>query len=126
MPTHLFLFCVDRENLHIISKEFAAELEVEDIPAKARLINRGMPEYAYDIFQNRSAFPKSQHHVVNSDFGTYVSYDQVHCPNAEKVFDQVINLKINEFYTEKDIDEMGQAVEKVADYNFKKDTLWKF
>ncbi len=112
----LFLFRIDTKKLNVTSKEFAAALEAEGIPAKSRLITGGMPEYAYDIFQNLSAFPKSKHPFVNSEFGTLVSYRHVRCPNAEEAFDQVINLTINEFYTEKDIDEMGQAVEKVAEY----------
>ena len=111
-----FLFRVDTEMLNVSSKEFALALDAEGIPAKANLITGGMPEYAYDIFKNRSAFPNSQHPFVNSAFGTDISYKDVHCPNAEKAFEQVIVLPINEFYTEKDIDEMAEAVEKIANY----------
>lgn len=111
-----FLFRVDTELLNVSSKEFASALDAEGIPAKANLITGGMPEYAYDIFKNRSAFPDSQHPFVNSEFGTDISYKDVHCPNAEKAFEQAIVLPINEFYTEKDIDEMAEAVEKVANY----------
>lgn len=111
-----FLFRVDTKKLEITTKEFVAALEAEGIPANAHMITGGMPVYAYDIFQDLSAFPKSKHPFVNSEFKTDVSYHDVHCPNAEEAFNKVINLTINEFYTEKDIDEMGQAVEKVADY----------
>ncbi|MBE9481327.1 MAG: hypothetical protein IMY69_06495 [Bacteroidetes bacterium] len=54
--------------------------------------------------------------IITGSYFTDVSYHDVHCPNAEEGFDTVINFTINEFYTEKDIDEMGQAVEKIADY----------
>ena len=111
-----FLFRVDTKKLEITTKELVAALEAEGIPANAHMITGGMPVYAYDIFQDLSAFPKSKHPFVNSEFKTDVSYHDVHCPNAEEAFNKVINLTINEFYTEKDIDEMGQAVEKVADY----------
>jgi len=116
----LFLFRVNTEKLNISSSEYAAALEAEGIPAKANQITGGMPEYAYDIFQNRSAFPNSRHPFVNTDFGTNISYQDIHCPNAEKSFEQVINMQINEFYTQQDINEMGQAVEKVAGYYYKK------
>jgi dTDP-4-amino-4,6-dideoxygalactose transaminase len=116
----LFLLRVDTDRLKISTKEFSSALEAEGIPNNANLITGGMPEYAYDIFKNRSAFPDSQHPFVNSAFGTDVSYQDVHCPQAEKAFEQVINLQINEFFTEKDIDEMGQAVKKVADYYYRK------
>lgn len=111
-----FLFRVDTELLNVSSKEFASALDAEGIPAKANLITGGMPEYAYDIFKNRSAFPNSQHPFVNSEFGTDISYKDVHCPNAEKAFEQAIVLPINEFYTEKDIDEMAEAIEKASNY----------
>ncbi len=111
-----FLFHVDTELLNVSSKEFASTLDAEGIPAKANLITGGMPEYAYDIFKNRSAFPNSQHPFVNSEFGTDISYKDVHCPNAEKAFEQAIVLPINEFYTEKDIDEMAEAIEKASNY----------
>ena len=115
-----FLFRVHTEELNIGSIEFAAALEAEGITAKAKLITGGMPEYAYDIFQNRSAFPNSSHPFVNSEFATNISYKKVYCPHAEKAFEQVINLPINEFYTEQDIDEMAEAVNKVAKYYKKK------
>ena len=116
----LFLFQVDTKRLHISTGEFSAALEAEGIPNQSHLITGGMPEYAYDVFKNRSAFPNSKHPFVNSDFGTNVSYDSGSCPNAEKAFERVINLQISEFYTEKDIDEMGLAVEKVAGYYYHK------
>lgn len=114
----LFLFRVDTEMLHTTTEEFSKALDAEGIPNQANMITGGMPEYAYDIFKNLSAFPDSQHPFVNETFGTNVSYQDVTCPHAEKAFEQVINLQINEFYTEKDVDEMAQAVEKVANYYY--------
>ncbi len=116
----LFLFQVDTQRLHITSREFSIALEAEGIPNQSNLITGGMPEYAYDVFSNRSAFPNSKHPFVNKDFGTNVSYNRGSCPYAEDAFEQVINLNISEFYTEQDIDDMGRAVEKVANYYWKK------
>jgi len=116
----LFLFQVDTQRLHITSREFSIALEAEGIPNQSNLITGGMPEYAYDVFSNRSAFPSSKHPFVNSDFGTNVSYQDICCPEAEKAFERVINLQISEFYTEQDIDDMGRAVEKVANYYYSK------
>jgi dTDP-4-amino-4,6-dideoxygalactose transaminase len=112
----LFLFRVEKEILNTTTKEFSKALQAEGIPNESNLLTGGMPEYSYNIFKNRSAFPESQHPFVNKTFETNVSYQDVHCPHAEIAFEQVINLQINEFFTEKDIDEMAQAVEKVAGY----------
>jgi hypothetical protein len=112
----LFLFRIDTKKLNVTSDIFSAALEAEGIPNKAHLITGGMPEYQYDIFKNRSAFPHCKHPFVNSDFDTNVSYAHIECPHAERAFEQVINLEISEFYNEQDIKEMGLAVEKVARY----------
>ena len=115
-----FIFRVDTEKLSVSSAEFSAALKAEGIPNVANMLTGGMPVYAYDIFKNRSAFPNSLHPFVNREFGTNVSYDNVNCPVAEKAFTQTINLKMNEFFTEQDIEEMGQAIEKVAGYYLEK------
>jgi perosamine synthetase len=112
----LFLFRIDIEKLGITSVEFSKALEAEGIPNKPNMITGGMPEYAYDIFKNRSAFPNSLHPFVNSEFGTNISYENVHCPVAEKAFKEVITMNLNEFFTDKDIEEIGNAIEKVAMY----------
>jgi perosamine synthetase len=111
-----FLFRIDTSLLGITSSEFSKALAAEGIPNNANLITGGMPEYAYDIFKNLSAFPKSKHPFFNNDFGTGISYEKTNCPVAEKAFKEVINLPMNEFFTEQDIEEMGAAVEKVAKY----------
>ena len=98
----------------------ATAVKFEGIPNEAGMITGGMPEYAYAIFKNRSAFPDSLHPFVNSEFGSNVSYDNVNCPVAEKAFTQAINLEMNEFFTEQDIEETGQAIEKVATYYMEK------
>jgi perosamine synthetase len=116
----LFLVRIDTDKLQVTTKEFSAALEAEGIPNSANLITGGMPEYAYDIFKNRSAFPQSQHPFVNKEFGTNISYRDTRCLQAEKAFKQVINLQISEFYSDQDIEEMAQAVEKVAHYYYKK------
>ncbi|MEA3476665.1 MAG: DegT/DnrJ/EryC1/StrS family aminotransferase [Bacteroidota bacterium] len=116
----LFVFRVDTEKMAVTLDEFSAALEAEGIPNYPRVITGGMPEYAYEIFKNRSAFPNSKHPFVNSEFGTNVSYDNVNCPVAEKAFTQSVNLDMNEFFTEQDIEDMGQAIEKVAGYYMEK------
>lgn len=112
----MFLFKVDTRLLRVTSNEFSAALSAEGIPNQPHLITGGMPEQAYDIFKNRSAFPQSQHPFVNSDFGTSVDYAGQNCPHAEEAFETAINMTINEFYSETDIEEMGRAVDKVARY----------
>ena len=110
----MFLFRLDFSKLNVSAKEFSEALDAEGIPNKSHMITGGMCEYQYDIFKNRSAFPNSRHPFVNSDFGTNISYPDGLCPVAEKSFTETINLSLSEFYTDRDIDDMVKAIEKVA------------
>ncbi len=116
----LFLFRVDLQRLGVSLGEFSRALAAEGIPNKPHMITGGMCEYQYDLFRNRSAFPSSAHPFVNREFGTDVSYPDGLCPVAEKAFEETINLDINEFYTDRDIDDMARAVEKVAEFYLQK------
>ncbi len=112
----LFMFRIDLQQMQVTLADFSKALAAEGIPNSPHLITGGMCEYQYDIFRNRSAFPNSMHPFVNSEFKTNISYHDGLCPNAEKAFEETINLQINEFYAEQDIKEMAAAIDKVAGY----------
>jgi perosamine synthetase len=112
----LLVVRLDPQVIHTPLAEFCAALEAEGIPCEPGKITGGMPIYRYDIFQNRSAFPGSQFPFVSTDWKQDVSYPPGLCPRAEEAFQQTFNLNITEFYTESDIDEMVEAVAKVAEH----------
>ncbi len=117
--THAFFLYVVRLEpgvIHAAVPEFCSALEAEGIPCEPNKITGGMPEYLYDIFQTRNAFPDSKLPFVSKDLGTDIEYPGGLCPNAEEAFEQTFNLNISEFYTEQDIDDMINASSKVADY----------
>jgi hypothetical protein len=94
--------------------DFCRALDAEGIPSEPNKITGGMPVYLYDIFQNRSAFPKSMLPFVSKDLDSNVAYPRGLCPVAEDAFAHTFNLAINEFYTERDVDDMVRGVAKVA------------
>jgi perosamine synthetase len=112
----LLVVRLDPQVIHTPLAEFCTALEAEGIPCEPGKITGGMPIYRYDIFQNRSAFPGSQFPFVSTDWKQDVSYPPGLCPRAEEAFQQTFNLNITEFYTESDIDEMVEAVAKVAEH----------
>lgn len=117
--THSFFLLVvriDPDVIRVPVKEFCRALEAEGIPSKPNMITGGMPVYLYDIFQNRSAFPKSMIPFVSEDLGSNLEYQRGLCPNAENAFEHTFNLNITEFYTEEDIDDMIRATTKVSGY----------
>jgi perosamine synthetase len=116
---HSFFLYVVRVDPKVITAsvlEFCKALEAEGIPCEPNKITGGMPVYMYDVFQNRSAFPKSMLPFVSKDMDSNVSYPKGLCPRAEEAFERTFNLNINEFYTDSDIDDMVTGVRKVAEH----------
>jgi len=104
----LYFFKLDFALLRCTSREFSAALAAEGIPNEAHLITGGRPVYLYDIFQKRSAFPLS-----TLPFGSR-TYKKGDCPIAEEAFSSWITMNIHEHYSDRDIQEIGFGVAKVA------------
>jgi len=122
--THSFFLLVvriDPRVIHASPLEFCQALAAEGIPCEPNKITGGMPVYLYDLFQKRSAFPGSPFPFACKDLGSDVSYPKGLCPNAEEAFEHTFNFNINEFYTDRDIEEMIEATAKVADYYRRKE-----
>jgi perosamine synthetase len=114
---HSFFLLVVRLEPGVIGTtvaQFCQALEAEGVPCEPNKITGGMATYLYDIFQKRSAFPRSRFPFVSRDLGSKVAYPRGMCPRAEEAFEHTFNLNITEFYTEQDIDEMVEGVAKVA------------
>lgn len=110
----LFVVRVDPAVIGAPVAELCKALEAEGIPCEPSKITGGMPIYLYDVFQNRSAFPKSRLPFVSKDLGSRVSYPRGLCPAAEEAFEHTFNVNLTEFYTEADVDDMVRGVAKVA------------
>ncbi|MFB3825586.1 MAG: DegT/DnrJ/EryC1/StrS family aminotransferase [Bryobacteraceae bacterium] len=106
----LYLFKLDLEMLGCTSREFSEALAAEGVPNDAHMITGGRPVYLYDLFQRRSAFPGSEYPFSL----TGQVYRRGDCPVAEAAFERWITMNVYEHYTETDIEEIGEAVEKVA------------
>lgn len=106
----LYLFRLDPERLSCTAPEFAEALAAEGVPNDAHLITGGRPVYLYDIFQKRSAFPGS-HYPFDQGGRVYRAGD---CPVAEEAFKRWITMHVYEHYTDIDIEEIGDAIGKVA------------
>lgn len=117
-PHTFFLYVVrlDPKLIHATPKQFCDALAAEGIPSEPGKITGGMPIYLYDVFQRQSAFPGSRLPFVSKELGSDVRYPKGLCPNAEAAFESTFNFNINEFYSERDIDEMVEATAKVAAY----------
>lgn len=109
-----YLFRVDTAQLSATAEEFANLLTAEGVPTKAHQITGGRPVYLYDIFQNRSAFPKSAYPFASRDFPGDRVYRRGACPVAEAAFEHWLLLDLFEHYTDHDVDEIAFAIRKVT------------
>jgi dTDP-4-amino-4,6-dideoxygalactose transaminase len=112
----LFVVRVDPAVIRAPVADFCRALEAEGIPCEPHKITGGMPVYMYDVFQNRSAFPKSLLPFVSKDLDSNAAYPRGLCPVAEEAFAHTFNLSINEFYAERDVEDMVRGVAKVAEH----------
>ena len=110
----LYLFKIDLDRFRTTAAYFADALRHEGVNARANMITGGRPVYLYDIFQRRSVFPGSQYPLKSLDTGADRSYPPGLCPVAEDAFSRWIVLELLENYTQQNVNEMADAVAKVA------------
>jgi dTDP-4-amino-4,6-dideoxygalactose transaminase len=102
---------VQEEKLGISRDRFAAALNKEGVGAGTWL---GQPLYSFDVLAKQMTFGKSHHPFDCPTASRKVEYHPGLCPNAEKSLSELVILTVNEFYTEKDVDDMAVAIRKVV------------
>lgn len=95
-------------------RTFADALTAEGIPAGGGYI--GKPIYLcaealchFETF-GQSGFPFTSSYVRERP-----TYDESLCPRAQEALDHMVTLGIHENYTDRDIDDIGAAIQKVAE-----------
>lgn len=101
---------IDQEK-GLSSDEFVDALSAEGILAGSAW--PGKPLYLYDILQHHITYGSSGYPFTARE-GRMIDYGAGLCPNAEHVEKEMCTINLNEFYSEKDIDDISEAVHKVA------------
>ncbi|MNV67999.1 hypothetical protein D3C71_1608250 [compost metagenome] len=73
------------------------------------------PVYLQPLFQTKEAYPGTNYPFTLSE----VSYEKGICPQAEEVLQTSVRIGISEFYTPGDIEEIIEAIAKVAAHMIK-------
>jgi len=102
---------IQEEKFGLSRARFVAALNAEGVSGGTWL---GQPLYAFPVFAQQLTFGKSHHPFDCPSASRKVEYHTGLCPNAEKALSELVILTVNEFYTEKDIDDMAAAIRKVA------------
>lgn len=105
-----YMLRLEEEQLTCNRETFCQALEAEGIPNRAGYI----PEVCYmqPLFQKKQAYIGSHFPFELSD----ASYERGLCPNAERILQTAVQIPLNEFYTEQDVEEIVAAIRKVTAY----------
>jgi len=106
-----YMLRVNEAELGCTREQFCKALEAEGIPNRAGYIPKVV--YLQPMFQNKSAYRGSQFPFNLSDG---VSYAGGACPEAESILETAVQIPLNEFYTERDIEDIVSAIRKVASH----------
>jgi dTDP-4-amino-4,6-dideoxygalactose transaminase len=94
-------------------QRFAEALTAEGVPAGAGYIGKPIFLCAEALAQKRT-FGDSQFPFSALPPDRQVDYSEAACPRAQDALDHMVTLSLNENYTEADIADMANAIEKVA------------
>jgi dTDP-4-amino-4,6-dideoxygalactose transaminase len=95
-------------------QDFVKALRAEGIPASAGYI--GIPLYVASIFAEKIGYAGTGCPWICPLYGREISYGWGLCPQTEEILSRLVTLPCNEYFTEKDIDDIASALRKVADY----------
>ncbi|MFD0713520.1 DegT/DnrJ/EryC1/StrS family aminotransferase [Paenibacillus sp. GCM10027626] len=103
-----YMLRVDEAVLNCSRSEFAQALTAEGIASNAGYIPQ--PVYMHPLFQRQQAYIGSRFpfELSNADYAEGL------CPTAERILQTAITVPVNEFFSERDIDDVIRGIRKVA------------
>jgi len=109
-----YMLRVDENKLNVSRNTFADALAAEGIPCGKGYIPR--PVYRSRLFREKAVYSNFNWPEDFPQYGEPVEYPEGLCPVAEEVLQTAVLLRINEFFTEQDIEDTIRAIRKVAMY----------
>ncbi len=110
-PSYWFVpLFVRLDKIHVSIDKFAEALQKEGIPAGARYT--GAPIYEYVFMSERNTYGKSKCPWACQYYGKEIDYNDS-CPSAKESLDRLITIPVHESCTDKEIDGIHLALEKV-------------
>lgn len=109
-----YMFRIDEKEAGVSRDEFSETLTAEGVSNQAGYIPTCV--YEYELFLNKNAYPGSDCPFGCKYYGRDIRYYKGMCPTAEEILNTAIRIPVNEFYTEQDLEEVIEAIQKVADF----------
>ena len=107
----LYPITIDQSVLNATPAEFAKALGAEGVGAGVGYI--GKPIYMSPVFQDTMTYGDSGC-PFKCQYANPRDYKMSDCPNTVKILENIITIPVNEFFTEKDTHDVGEAIDKVA------------
>lgn len=107
---------VDEQELGMSNVEFARACVAEGAPCGAGYI--GCPIYMYEALRKKNIYGDTLFPFDSKEYGSghEVPYEEGYCPEAERALNEMASLHVNQYFTEKDIQDMADIVHKVAEH----------
>ncbi len=102
---------IDQSKLKCDPAKFAKALSAEGIPAGVGYI--GKPIYMSPVFQDHQTYGDSGC-PFTCPHANPRKYEMADCPNTVEILANIITLPCNEFFSEQDVEDIGEAIMKVA------------
>jgi perosamine synthetase len=107
-----YMFRVDAAELGAGRDQFAEALKAEGVVCEPGYVSDVM--YRYRLFRERSAYPHSEYPFRDPVSGRVTEYPDGLCPEAERIVKDCVWMPLNQWFTDRDIDEVGAGIRKVA------------
>ncbi|HBP38695.1 MAG TPA: DegT/DnrJ/EryC1/StrS family aminotransferase [Clostridiales bacterium] len=109
-----YMLRIDEQAAGVSRNDFCAALQAEGVPCSPGYIPTCV--YDYPIFRNQSAYPGTHSPFDSPHYGREIKYGPGLCPVAEEILATAIQMPVNEFYTDQDLQEVIAAIRKVSAY----------
>ncbi len=103
---------IDEEVLRASPRDFVAALSAEGVPAGHGYIGR--PIYMTQMLYNRTAYGTSHCPWTCEYAARNIQYQESDCPNTVEILRRIIVMPMNENYTDQDINDIAEGLDKVA------------
>lgn len=110
--TYWFLpLLVDQERLGVTTDQLAQALSAEGMPCGAHYI--GKPIFMYDLLREKRIYGQSNYPFCLQPAGEEVRYETGETPETERILADLLQVPINENYTDEMVDDIIACFEKV-------------
>ncbi|HOX07122.1 MAG TPA: DegT/DnrJ/EryC1/StrS family aminotransferase [Planctomycetota bacterium] len=107
-----YMFRIDPAAVGVGRDEFVAALKAEGVACEAGYIQDVV--YKYRLFREKSAFPHSRWPFEDPRTGKVVEYPDGLCPTAEEIIRTCVWMPLNQWFTDRDVEEAAAGIAKVA------------